>query len=38
MVTRDDRVELNIFVKIKWIGLGRNDEFLGQEGETSFSP
>jgi hypothetical protein len=35
---KDDQVELNIFVKIKWIGLGRNDEFPGQEGETSFYP
>jgi hypothetical protein len=35
---RGDLMELNILVKIKWIGLGRNDEFLGQEGEISFSP
>jgi len=31
-------VELNIFVKIKWIGLERNDEFPGQEVETGFYP
>ena len=35
---RDDRVGLNIPVKIKWMGLGRGDEFLGQEGQTSFYP
>lgn len=35
---KDDQVELNIFVKIKWIVLGRSDEFVGQEGETSFYP
>jgi hypothetical protein len=35
---KDDQVELNIFVKIKWMGWGRSNEFLGQEGETSFYP
>jgi len=33
---KDDQVELNIFVKIKWMEFGRSDEFLGQEGETNF--
>jgi hypothetical protein len=35
---KDDQVELNIFAKIKWMGWGRSNEFLGQEGETSFYP
>jgi hypothetical protein len=35
---KNNQVELNIPAKIKWMGLGRSDEFLGQEGETSFYP
>ena len=35
---KGDQVELNILAKIKWMGLGRNDEFPGQEVETGFYP